>query len=651
MKYGRMFRSVALMALIAVVGVALSACGGGAGGSSGTKNSQDLFLKKMLLIDKLENTDITKPGPPTYRDIGGDGTTNAYRDSKILMIFNTAVDFDTVNNRTIKIGLPTGSNLLIEAQGRFEPVAKKPNWVLFNPTYKTEYDAANPDREPDNPFGMDGNAVYSIDIPSVSVTDAKKYVMNRAGDPMAKSYLGAFATSNEYIQTYSQPEIVKTNPLNGAIEVDATSDVDMTFSEPMKPSSFRLADTIIIRNLDTGRNVIGTLRFSADAKTVSFRPVFGYGPGPYDIFVRVKTDVTNLSGNHIPKEVRIQFRTEYNPDVATLIDLREDFETRDYEDTSFDSIEPLADWNKGATSGYLAGLYATGTSTFKTTTTYLYPPWAWGLNFAGHTQTIWHASEFATSPRTLTGFDWYYQASGQAATVTNLSINLGHHEPGPNGTSPVTTNFGKNFKDSPVSVVSNLASYTIPLNTATGSWLTGPTFSKGFKYNGQDNLLFELYVTTDVNGLTNRIINGAWGFAYGTMMRTVWTQPTWWSTLSPATFNYAFDIRFYWLVSSAEAQSLFYDSSVNSPTFLSTLINPSIAEQPAGTSTTIVYQGARDDPDDPGTADIESVSEWFEDLEKLSGYRYIRFNVLMYSNLTTGQAPLYDDITFPYYFF
>jgi len=649
MRYGRSFRTVALVALIAAVAVALSACGGG--GSSGGKNSKDLFLQKMLLIDKLENTDITSPGPVTYKDIGGDGTTNAYRDSKILFVFNVPVDFNSVDNRTIRIGIPTGNNLLVEAQGRFEPVAKEPSWVLFNPTYKTSYDPDYPDNEPDNPFGLDGNAVYSVIVPSIE--DTNRYLENQKGDPIVKRYDAQFATSNDYIQTFTQPDLVETNPLNGAIEVDARADVDITFSEPMKPSSFQLGNTVIVRNTDTGRDVLGTLRFSADAKTVSFRPVFGYGPGPYDIFVRVKTDVTNLSGNHIPKEVRIQFRTERDDTVPTLIDIREPFDDNNFEDTLFVASEPRADWNKGATSGYLAGLYATGTTTHKTTTTYLYPPWDWGQNFAGRTQTLWKASEVSSSPRTLTGFAWYYQASGSAATVTNLTINLGHHEPGPNGLNPVTTNFTSNFKDNPVTVVANLASYTIPLNTGTGSWLAGPTFTTNFKHNGADDLLFELYVTTDTMGLRPlpSVISGAWGFRYGTYMRTVWTQPSWWAGGATSTFNYAFDIRWYWLISSAEAQSLFYDTGVKSPTFLATLIDPSISDQPAGTSTTIFYQGAPDDPDNPNNPDPINTSQWIEDLEKLSGFRYIRFNVLMYSNLSTGQAPAYDTLTFPFYFF
>ncbi|MEN8162632.1 MAG: Ig-like domain-containing protein [Acidobacteriota bacterium] len=533
--------------------------------------------------------------------------------------------------------------------GRFEPVAKKPNWILFNPTYQTAYDPSDPNRPPDNPFGFDGNAVFVVEVPAVG--DRANVVTNTSGDPIVKRYLADFATTDDYIQTYTQPEIVETDPLDGSIEVSATADVSLKFSEPMKPSSFRLGDTMIVRNLDTGRDVLGTLRFSSDAKTVSFRPIFGYGPGPYDIFVRVKSEVTNLSGNHIPKEVRIQFRTERDDNVATLIDIRETFDTSDNEDTTFDTIEALAAWNKGATSGNLAGLYATGTSTFKNTTTYLYPPWAWGQNYPGQFQTFWKASEIGNSPRMMTGFSWYYQASNAASTVTAVTINLGHHDPGSSGGNGLSTKLGTNFSDTPVTVVGNLASYSIPQNTTAGSWLAGPTFSKNFKYNGSDNLLFELFCTTDVNGLTNRIINGAWGFAYMSLQRTAYTQPNWWGGGATVTNTYGFDVRFTWLVSTAEAQSLFYDTSVKSPTFLGALIDPAMSEQPAGTTTVLYFQGAPEDTNNPGTADTLAASEWFDNLTKISGYRFVRFNVLMYANTSTSQVPVYDTMTFPYYFF
>jgi hypothetical protein len=654
MRNGSVLRAVTVLAVFAAVAVAFPACGGGSsGGDSGKKGidggGEDLYVKKVLLIDSLSNTDINSPGAPKYKDIGGVGTLNAFRDSKILFIFNTAVKFNSVSNRTLRVGIPVSGGLLVEAPGRFEPVAKRSNWIVFNPTFRTAYDPSDPDRSPDNPFGLDGDAVYEIDVPAFG--DRDKVVQNKEGDAIVKGFNGTFRTSNDYIQTFTQPELVETNPLDGQTEVGASADVELVFSEAMKPDSFRLGDTVIVRNLDTARNVLGTLRFSADAKKVVFRPVFGYGPGPYTIFVRVKTDVTNLSGNPIPKELNLQFVTERDETVPTLVDIRETFDTTDFEDTDFGSAEALADWNTGVNSGYLAGLYATGTVTVKNSANYLYPPWAWGQNFAAQFQTFWRAQNMGGSARTMTGYDWYYRADNAAATVTNVTINLGHHDPGSSGTNGLSTNFPNNFKDTPVTVVSNLGTYAIPQNTATGSWLPGPTFTKNFKFNGNDNLLFELFVTTDVNGLTNRIINGAWGFGYGSLTQAAYTQPTWWSTAAKTTASYVFDVRFNWLISDSEAQSLFYDTGVKSPTFFSALISPEIADQPAGTSTALTFQGAPEDPNNPGQADFQGVSDWLHELEKLSGYRYIRFNVKMTSNTSTAQSPRYDTLTFPFYFF
>ena len=66
------------------------------------------------------------------------------------------------------------------------------------------------------------------------------------------------------------------------------------------------------------------MRTSPDAKTISFRPLIGYGPGKtipdpnnpgqtidvgHDIQVTVTRDVTSFAGNPIPKDVLIVFRT------------------------------------------------------------------------------------------------------------------------------------------------------------------------------------------------------------------------------------------------------------------------------------------------------------------------------------------------------
>ena len=73
---------VMLMALLAL-GMALPACGGGStGGQTGGK---DLYLKKFMLVDDH------------YQNIGGSGTTNAFRDTRIMFVFNFGMSFSLVS--------------------------------------------------------------------------------------------------------------------------------------------------------------------------------------------------------------------------------------------------------------------------------------------------------------------------------------------------------------------------------------------------------------------------------------------------------------------------------------------------------------------------------------------------------------------------
>ena len=57
--------------------------------------------------------------------------------------------------------------------------------------------------------------------------------------------------------------------------------------------------------------------------------------------------------------------------------------------------------------------------------------------------------------------------------------------------------------------------------------------------------------------------------------------------------------------------------------------------------------------DNPGTpsSDPGDLSGWQNSLTKVSGYRHIRFRVIMGGNLSTNQAPSYEQITFPFIFF
>jgi hypothetical protein len=621
MRLSTLLRSAVLVGLLAVVAVASSGCGGG--GAAGTK---DLVLERLLLVDEDLN------------NIAGTGATNAFRDTRLLFQFNVSVDPSTVSDRTIRIGIPTGDGLILEAPGRFEMVSGHPNWVLFDPTYTRD----NQTDVQDNPFGLQSNALYVVQIPSV--LDAPKFLKNMADKGIIQSFDSSFQTSDEYIQTFRQPELVSTVPAANETGVLPTADVLLNFNEPMKPDTFILGDSVIVRDLTNNLDVLGTLRFSADAKQVTFRPVFGYGKGPNEIFVRVKTTVANLPGNPIPREVRFTFTTGFDSTQPDFGDVTENFETRAYEDTVFPAQFPLALWNVGVTSNMLAGAFTSGTIQLSQgSSTYGWMPFAWGQNFVSHFHGLYLSSEVGSS-RSISAMDWYYRCL-QSSAVTAVSMNIGHSQKG-----SLTVSMASNFSDTPVAVVSNVNSYAIS-NVPSEGWLAMPKFQQNFKYNGSDNIVVEIYNTCGPNGQNNTIWSGLWRLVTTASIQRI-------AYLSPpsvgngyVTNAYFMDTRFTYLIDRSESQSLFYDTGLVNPQFLDAVLFPAIGSQPAGTTSAWEYQAAPTDLEDTSAPDLDNTTDWTSDLRKLSGYRFIRFHVVMKGNETTGQVPVYDDLIFPFIYF
>ncbi|MHC4473866.1 MAG: Ig-like domain-containing domain, partial [Planctomycetota bacterium] len=436
--------------------------------------------------------------------------------------------------------------------------------------------------------------------------------------------------------------LVETIPKDGEIDVAAAADVVLRFTEPMKPDSFKLGQSVFVRNLSIDRAVLGSLRFSTDAKTVTFRPVFGYGTGPSEIFVRVTTAVTNLPGNPIPKEIRVQFVSIFDATQFNQGDVQEAFTDNVYEDTTFQTVLPLADWNKGVTQGFLAGTFTAGTVTVSASSnTYAWPPWAWGANFAGQTQIMFLSGEIGGA-RTITGFEWFKYCR-QSQTVSNVTINMGHTNAG-----TMTTNMATNYSDTPVVCVNNQSSYTISQVPLTG-WTFSPTYTTNFLYNGNDNMILEILCTSGANGGNNGIWAGYWRVTpTGSIQRNAYTTPAYTGSPNPTTSVYTFHTRFAFLIDGSEAQSKWYDMGIRAPLFLDVFLEPDLATQPAGTSSTFTFQGAPEDLSDPGNPDMLNATQWVDDLEKLTGLKFVRFHVTFKSNQSTNTRPMFDTVIFPF---
>ena len=610
------FQVLVCLSVVTLAGLALTACGGG--GSSGSSADKDLVLMRFLLVDENLN------------NLGGTGTLDAFRDVRILLVFNTDVDIDSVTTRTIRVGIPVPGGLWLEAPGRFETVPGKKDQIVFNPTVSKN--------SVPNPFGLEANSLYEVFIPSVG--DQETWLTNLVGHPIAESYLASFTTGSSYQQNFIQPEVIATEPDDGDVGVGSAADIIVQFSEPMLPDSFRLGTTVFVRNLTTDRDVLGTLRFSADAKQVTFRPVFGYEKGPSDIFFRITTAASNLPGNPIPKEVRIQFQSEYDPTRPDFSDNTETFDDNSKEDTVFANQHPLANWNAGITAGYLAGAFTSGLVTITTSrAVIILPPWAVAAPATEVWQCLFYSAEVGGSERVITGFDWLKYCL-TANSVSGVTIRMGHTQSG-----SLTTTFSGNFSDTPVTCVNN-AAYSF--GTGSQVWQASPAFTGSFAYNGKDNLILEISHAGAARGTTGSG-NGEWyGNNTGATQRIAYTFPT---GVSPRTNVYQYETRFNYLIEKSEAQSLWYDSGIRSPAFLEAIIIPSPADQPAGTVTQITFQGAPEDLTNPGNPDVNGATNWLTSLENLTGNRFVRFHVNFTGNRATNVNASIDAMTFPFIYY
>lgn len=643
-------RSLTALMVLVALGAGLSACGGGGGGGTpGTDENKDLYLQKFLVVDAGDNQG-------NFKSLGGTGSTDVYRDARLLFVFNVPVDPASVSDRTIRIGIPTGGGLFQTAVGRFETVPNHANQIIFNPTFTK----GNHGSVADNPLGFEGNATYGVEL--LSVADATTNVKNLSGRGIVMTFRGQIGTSNEYLPSQNQPEISGHEPADGATGVPALADIRIFFTEPMKPDSFVFGQTFIVVDEASGRMPLGQLRYSTDYRIVTFRPLFGYGKGVNSpdpnlagvpISVTITRGVTNLAGRQIPVSLQFSFRTEYDPTQPNFDDRREDFSTTTREDRAYGiggnnptygDVYPLATWNATSAPGYLRGVFVSGTTTILLNNGYVtLEPFA-VAGVAAQWQTIFYASEVGGSSRTVTGVDWQKYCSSYATTTQATKVMMGHTKNG-----ALTTSFAGNYSDTPVTCVSGV---TYNISTGVRVWQALPTYTATFPYNGTDNMILEIQHTgsngggyvgaTAIRGYAEWLENNAGG-----SLRSAHTAAQN-APYGTRTANFRYDVRIYYLIDQSEAQSKWYDTGLVSPQFLDSVV---LDTTPTGTSSTITYEGAPELPLSGGLPDEANSTDWQSSLSALAGYRFIRFHVEFKGNGTTNQQPEIDEIIFPYIFY
>ena len=661
MTRGSILRGVLVLSLL-TVSIAITACGGGGGGQSDKASSptdQDLYLDSFLIVQETATGHLVQ--------LGGPGSREVERDARLLFTFNVPVDLATVNDRTLRVGIPTPGGLYIEATGiYYHPVDPGTgeqilNQVLFNPTFSRAQST------PDNPLGFNSNEEYNIEIPSVLTRNV--YVKNLHGDGVVIDYSAEFFTGSNYINTGDQPrwDSVNSLPKDGDVQVDAKADIVVAFDQAMKPDSFAIGDSFTITNLFDGSSPLGQLIFSADLTKAIFRPVFGYGKGVdstggnpnnpidpqtdgYAFRVQVSRDVVNLAGNPIPQAVDFSFRTRYDPTQPGFDDIREEFESTANRDGTYIPGSANALWNNNSRPGFLAGVFTQGTVTISNHNNIVtLEPWAVG-NTAAQWQALYFSSEVGGSPRTMTGFDWHKYATSQATTCQNVTIQIGHTKNG-----ALTTNFANNYSATPTTCV-NGVSYSMTIGTYT--FFAAPKFTSNFSYNGSDNLILEInhtgssgggYTgTTPARGWAEWLVNNT-GASTRAAQTVALGAP--YGTNGLRTSVVAYDIRWYYLIDQSEARSVWYDTTLTTPQYLDVVLFPNLASQSAGTQSTFSFQGAPELPLSGGQPDVQKATNWEGALPSVSGYRFVRFEAVLVGNGTTGQQPSFDTLVIPYVFF
>jgi hypothetical protein len=622
-----------------------------AAGATPAESAGDLVVKRFLLGR------ISPEGTDEFIATGGRGTTNAFRDNVIMFVFTEPVDFDSINSRSVKIGIPSGQNLFIDAPGTFYRYVEKVydpslnayvpkrsyrNRILFDPTSRNEPVTSQ------NPYGLEGTSLYSVTVPGID-SGTTRVVYSAKGRPNLRTFTTTFRTSGDYLQDYKQPFIDRVEgsdapgvPLDNRSSVDSRADIIVYFSEQMLPSTFDPNSSFRVYNASIGKYVTGSIRAAPDGMSFTYRPAFGYGRGPSSIQVTLTTSLTDRSRNPLNKGLQVDFQSEFDPNAPNYQEIVEDVVNSTYEDATFAlaAVENgRALWNKTALLGGIPGsiyaVFGTGVREINYNgTSWGSPPW---YSLLSHTQMLYTKGAMGGTARTITGFQWHLSTTQglTIGTYTGVTVKMGHNTSG-----ALNTNFTGSFSDTQVTTF-NASNYSISASMNVNGWVLGPTYTSNWSYNGNDNVVLDVN-TPNNNGPYNRCLQGPSGIG----------GIDYHFTSGGGNLSFSgngLDMRFMYLVDTCEAQSRWYNTGVSNPSYLDPIV---VAQSPAGTVINFTYQGAKPDPANASQADLNSASAWTTDpLNDLPSYQFIRFHIEMKSNLSSQTRPQVDMVTIPFVYF
>jgi hypothetical protein len=603
--------------------VFLPACGGGGGGGPKAEDdTNDLVVVKFQMIDK--------DGNPT----GGQGTTNAYRNNRILIEFSSTLDPASVSDRTIQIGIPSSGNLFLTIDGKFTVDGHK---VIFDPTV-TSTGAPQP-------FGYDAEADYTV---TVHGFPSDKTILDIDMKPVREQFQTTFRTTDLYLPDQDQPRILSVTPAADATGIGSAEDVVVEFSEAMKPDSIDLESSFIILNGNTGRVVLGQVLYSADATTVTFRPTFGYGKGPTVVTVTLNINLTDLAGNPISNPRAQTFTTVFDPFAPDEGIIEEFFDDTTNRDGSFTPSGGAAhaDWATGVGSaGRLVSVFGATSVTIPRVAQGGSSNWIpmGGASWVSCRWQGWYKPNELGQPGTISGMAW--MSGSQVlpnATLQGFQLWLCHNNTatGLQGTSPWTANFNVG---SPTTCIPAMV-YTIPSNALANNRVEFPTFVNVFGYDGTNNLILDVRKSSISNPNTGQYADHISGFD-GNIRRS-WSTNVSANNPSGSSSGYTWRLVAHFRTETSMARSVWFDTDTKDPIYLAAIVNPTA--QPAGTEVIVTFQGALADEDGNRSVSPADWSSESTDIKDMEGYPFIRFKVVFNANISTGVGPALTEILIPF---
>jgi hypothetical protein len=516
-----------------------------------------------------------------------DGERDVRRDEPLVVDFTAALDPDSIR---------PGSIRLLRRRGNQEiPVtlSVEGNRVTIHPP---------------TPFGLDMRSGYWLIIegfPSLSAP------ADLAGRPLARPFRGRFWTSRFYRPGLDPPSVAGVEARD---EPAGRYSIRVRFSKPMEASSVTAPGSLEV--FSGGTAIPGVL--SPDRRAEVFRFLPRGGGRPAEVRVVFSRAIQDLRGNPLvlpdPPEFRVALPALDGVDIAG--EISEDFTTTD----QLDPVRTTALWNSLRAPGVLLG-----------------EPGSIDLFPAGEPETP-EATVSIGAGRTVARVLLRPSEPGPAREITGLLLEpLGALMPAEYAelTIRVTRTVRQRLEErgrdlAPPTLVFDARPWHPPAGER-GPILIPllPTIS----HDGASGLLFEI---TFGPGTHTNLFRAFVVEPELSEVRTV---------AGSAPVRLAVGLRGFSL--EPTATSRFYDSGEEAPVYLEPILEP--ATLPAGISFALWFQGSSRllpggiPADEPG-----AVSEWTDDVTRLSGLRYLRFRAVFRGVSLRGEDAALDALRIPF---